>query len=98
MELGHKMKKEMVGVHEVDTTGVSREVVVRDRRTLDDLIARKKLYPTHEAAHMFGLTVRYVRLLCRSRKVNAERILGRYYFTPQQIADLQQPIRASAHG
>lgn len=87
------MSKELVTVREVDATGVERAVVVRDRRTLADLLRRKKLYDTDDAARIVGRTVRYIRLLCRREKVDAERILGRYYFTPKQLADLQHPIR-----
>lgn len=86
-------EKTLIIVHTVDALGEPRDVIVRERHTLDDLVKAKKLYPTDVAAKMFGLTVPYVRRLCKAGKVNAERILGRYYFTPKQIAELQKPIR-----
>jgi hypothetical protein len=83
------MKKQtIVIVRTVDArTGKDCDEVVRSRKTLKELIKAKRLIPTDQAARLLGLTLPYVRRLCKAGKVNVERILGRYYFTPKQIAN-----------
>jgi len=90
-------KKELRAiVQTIDALGAETRVMIFGQRDLKDLIKRNKLYPTDKAAKMFGLTIPYVRRLCKAGIIDAERILGRYYFTPKQIASLQRPIRGAS--
>ena len=62
------------------------------RNTLDKLLSGKKLFDIRASARITGYCERYVRQLCREKKINHQRILGRYYMTPADIADLLTPV------
>jgi hypothetical protein len=78
------------------SNGLENSLVIEKRNPfLMPFIKDGQLIPTDKAAKMLGITVRYLRRLCSAQKVDVEQILGRYYFTPEQIAKLQKPIRRS---
>ena len=64
------------------------------RKTLTVLLKQKQLFTMDDAAKIIGYHVRYLRQLCRERKVDFQKILGRYYMTPKNIADVLAPFSA----
>ena len=67
-----------------------------NRHTLDGMLKRGELLDLHDVAGITGFCVRYVRQLCRTRKVDHHRFLSRYYMTKTEVAALLQPVKKSA--
>lgn len=68
------------------------------RATLAQLLKEKKLYDLEGVSKITGLCVRYLRRLChgeRGRRIAHVRLLGRYYMTPAQVAELLEPIKGT---
>ena len=68
-------------------------VVLSDRNTLARLLREKRLYDVDGIVEITGYCVRYVRQLCRQKKVDHHKLLGRYYMTPDEVADLLTPVK-----
>ncbi|MDE2021050.1 MAG: hypothetical protein KGJ13_11995 [Patescibacteria group bacterium] len=56
---------------------------------------RAALIPLSRAAKIAGFDVVYLRKLCAERKVSYTRVVGRYYMTRRQIADLIVTVDAT---
>lgn len=56
-------------------------------------VKRKQLYDMAGVADVTGLCVRWLRRLCREGKVDHHKMLGRYYMTPREVADLLVPVK-----
>lgn len=72
------------------------EVTLDNRRTLDKLLKDRRLYTTENVAKMTGRTTRYIRRLCHAKFIKHHRILGRYYFTKDEVALLVHPVLGAA--
>lgn len=76
------------------------EIVHLDgRATIAELLKAKKLYDLDGVSNITGLCVRYLRRLCHGehgKRIAHHRLLGRYYMTPVQVADLLEPVKAKA--
>lgn len=68
------------------------------RDTLAQLLKDKRIYDLNRVSRITGLCVRYLRRLChgeRGRRIAHIRLLGRYYMTPAQVAELLEPIKGT---
>lgn len=68
-------------------------VVLSDRNTLKNLLITRQLYDMEGVAKITDLCVRYLRSLCAEKKVDHHKLLGRYYMTPRECADLLTPVK-----
>lgn len=66
-------------------------VELTEQSTLDQLLKKKKLYDVVATAKIVGMNPRYIRRLCHAGAIDHHRLLGRYYLTPVEVANLLQP-------
>lgn len=71
-------------------------VLLDSRNTVERLLKEKKLYDMDGVSEITGLCVRYLRRLCHLEKVDHHKLLGRYYMTPAEVANLLTPVKAKA--
>ena len=67
-------------------------VKIENRENVNELLKRFALYDMKGAARITHYNVRYLRRLCHNKKVDHQRILGRYYMTAEDVAKLICPV------
>jgi hypothetical protein len=68
------------------------------KTTLPSLRKGRFLHDLDEAATITGLCARYVRQLCRERKIEHYKIQGRYYISAAQVAAMLKRVPVGRAG
>ena len=69
-------------------------IELTDRNTLSKLLKAKKIYTLDKVAEIVDRCPRYLRKLCHAGVVDHHKLLGRYYMTPVEVANLMTPVSA----